>query len=277
MYNKIFELAKKPELYAPGNAKFWDDEHISKGMLESHLDPDWESATRRHEYVDKSVAWIASILPREQYPRLIDFGCGPGLYAERFHQKGYAVTGVDISPRSLQYATNSAAEKGYDITYIQHNYLTLKLEQTYDIAMIVNFDFGVLSDADRKIFLRNAYNSLRKGGRFIVDVFTPPHLSERNIHEYTKWGHHDSCFLCNKPHICLEATHIYPRNIYVSQTIMITEEDVRSIHIWERLFTKEEIIAELTEAGFTSVALYNDSDGTPYTHDTSSICAVATK
>ncbi|MGE5494383.1 MAG: methyltransferase domain-containing protein [Burkholderiales bacterium] len=30
-------------------------------------------------------------------PRLLDLGCGPGIYAELFAKKGFCVTGVDFS------------------------------------------------------------------------------------------------------------------------------------------------------------------------------------
>ena len=83
----------KPELYAPSTSAFWDDEHISKGMLEAHLDPNWEAASRKHEFIDESVKWIESIAPSSQYRELLDLGCGPGLYAERFSNIGYSVTG----------------------------------------------------------------------------------------------------------------------------------------------------------------------------------------
>ena len=37
MYEKILEFMKqKPSLYAPNMDKFWDDEHISKQMLDYH-------------------------------------------------------------------------------------------------------------------------------------------------------------------------------------------------------------------------------------------------
>lgn len=38
MYQRILDyLKEKPALYAPGTALFWNDSHISKGMLEAHL------------------------------------------------------------------------------------------------------------------------------------------------------------------------------------------------------------------------------------------------
>jgi hypothetical protein len=35
--NLLNELLEKPEPFAPGEALFWDDPHISKGMLEAHF------------------------------------------------------------------------------------------------------------------------------------------------------------------------------------------------------------------------------------------------
>ena len=94
MLEQLFSFMQRPRLYQPSTSKFWDDEHISKRMLESHLDPEWDAATRPHKFVDKSVDWIVSILPSKKYPKLIDLGCGPGIYAEKFYEKSYCVTGL---------------------------------------------------------------------------------------------------------------------------------------------------------------------------------------
>ena len=39
MYNTLSALLRKPKLYEKTQEKFWNDPHISKGMLEAHLDP----------------------------------------------------------------------------------------------------------------------------------------------------------------------------------------------------------------------------------------------
>lgn len=67
MFNEPRKHTIKPRLYTPSLNKFWDDEDISKGMLEAHLDPNWDAATRKPKWLDKF---------------LLDLGCGPGLYAE---------------------------------------------------------------------------------------------------------------------------------------------------------------------------------------------------
>ena len=71
MLNKLLNYASnKPKIYEPSTSKFWDDEHISKGMLEAHLNPEWDAATRNHQFITKSVEWIASIANPLQYPEL---------------------------------------------------------------------------------------------------------------------------------------------------------------------------------------------------------------
>lgn len=84
MLSKIEKYIEKPALYAPSTAAFWADSHISKGMLEAHLNKELDSATRNHSFVRRSAQWISELAPVSQYPRLLDLGCGPGIYAEQF-------------------------------------------------------------------------------------------------------------------------------------------------------------------------------------------------
>ena len=80
-------------------------------MLKAHLNENQESATRKLDFVKKSVAWINTVLPNHHYNNLLDLGCGPGIYAELFYQYGYQVTGIDLSKRSISYAQASAKQK----------------------------------------------------------------------------------------------------------------------------------------------------------------------
>ena len=53
MIDQLFRLLQKPVLWQRSAEPFWDDEHISKGMLEAHLNPDWEAASRKHSFIDR--------------------------------------------------------------------------------------------------------------------------------------------------------------------------------------------------------------------------------
>lgn len=97
MYHKLAALMTRPSLHQSSDCPFWDDDHISAQMLKAHLDPDRDAVSRTFSFMDQSAAWIAHIAPPETFPRLLDLGCGPGLYAQRFARLGYRVTGVDLS------------------------------------------------------------------------------------------------------------------------------------------------------------------------------------
>ena len=52
---KLMKASAKPRLFEPGEPKFWDDPHISKGMLEAHLNPNHDAASRMPGKIDSTV------------------------------------------------------------------------------------------------------------------------------------------------------------------------------------------------------------------------------
>ncbi len=122
MYNKLLSLTKKPILWQRSHELFWDDEHISKGMLEMHLDPNLELASRKHDTINKSVEWLVSVINANS--KILDLGCGPGLYSSRLSNLGYNVTAVDYSKRSIAYAKKHDAKT----SYVYQNYLDMTLK-----------------------------------------------------------------------------------------------------------------------------------------------------
>lgn len=89
----------------------------------------------------KSVEWIAQIAPSSTYRNILDLGCGPGLYAERYYKKGYNITGTDFSQRTIKYARKKARERNPEINYMDINY-----KNKFEIVILIYCDFGVLSN-----------------------------------------------------------------------------------------------------------------------------------
>ena len=50
--------------------------------------------------------------------RAVDLGCGAGVYAIWFAQKGFDVTGVDISPTAIGIAREKAAKAGVSCRFV---------------------------------------------------------------------------------------------------------------------------------------------------------------
>lgn len=69
-------------------------------MLEAHLNPNSDAASRKVAIIDKEVRHLLAVRVLKPRDRVLDLGCGPGLYAIRLSENGIKVTGIDISERS---------------------------------------------------------------------------------------------------------------------------------------------------------------------------------
>lgn len=170
MLEHVRMALKKPLLYAKSESAFWDDEYISKQMLKAHLNPELEGASRKLDFIERSVVWIKELVNPISYPMLLDIGCGPGIYAERFVKEGYQVTGIDFSRKSIDYARRNALLQGLNITYLFQDYLEMDLENNFDFVTMIYCDYGALSKSDRQVVMRNVYRHLKSGGKFLLDV-----------------------------------------------------------------------------------------------------------
>ncbi|WP_218139175.1 class I SAM-dependent methyltransferase [Propionibacterium cyclohexanicum] len=81
-------------------------------MLIQHLDPIAPLASRAHGFIDQSAEWLIGALALHPGSRVLDLGCGPGLYAHRLARHGIQVLGIDVSQRSLDHARHIATREG---------------------------------------------------------------------------------------------------------------------------------------------------------------------
>lgn len=92
-------LSNTLTLYQRGSHNLWTDTHIAQHMLKAHLDYTHDAASRNIRTIQRTVTWIDAV--SEGKRTLIDLGCGPGIYTQAFADRGYTVTGVDISAQFL--------------------------------------------------------------------------------------------------------------------------------------------------------------------------------
>lgn len=270
MFNTCNTYLKKPELYEKTRDKFWNDDHISKGMLEAHLDPTIEAASRKPEVIASSARWISTLLP--QGAKIIDIGCGPGLYTKQFSDLGLQVTGLDFSERSIAFAKENDSKS----QYVLMDYLEMSYENAFDMITLIWCDFGALIPKDRQNLLDRIYLALKPEGLFLLDVFTPKYNAERK--ENTSWEvFAQGGFWSSKPHVCLSAEYYYGENIGVGRTVIIEEEEILGYNIWNTCFTKESLFEEIQPHGLTAVDYYSNVEGKPNEESSKTLCAVFKK
>lgn len=271
MIDKLFELLQTPVLWQRSTEPFWDDEHISKGMLEAHLNPEWDAASRKHSYIDASVKWLAGIISAKG--TVLDLGCGPGLYARRFSDMGYDVTGIDYSRRSIAYAKSQDTKT----EYLYKNYLELDYIDMFDAVTLIYCDYAALTPDERETLVQRAYKALKPGGLFILDVFSEKKfINKTNKTSWTLFK--NGGFWSAEPHICLEATYLYENNtVAANQCVIIRNGEVKEYLIWDTVYTIQKLTDEVSPFGFKVKGVYDDVCGKPYTSEADTLCFVLEK
>jgi len=256
---KIILQSEKPKLYEKGMSFMWTDEHISKQLLNVHLNPEIDLGSRKKSTIEKTANWILKTQKEIGKLNILDLGCGPGLYTEIFAGKGHNVTGIDISKNSIEYANKSAEEKKLEITYINASYLEIDLDtDKYDLVVLIFTDLGVLMPGERDKLLKMIYRVLKKGGTFIFDV-----LKDKDIENKTSpktWEASNSGFWKNSPYLALSESFLYQEEkVILFQHIIIgTTGNIETYRFWTHLFSQNDVRKMLEPHNFSDIQFRED-------------------
>ncbi len=269
------QALQRPEPYTKSSHPFWDDEYIATQMLLHHLDPDHDAASRRPDTIFAEAEFIMGHTQLRAGMRMLDLGCGPGLYVQEFARSGAQIKGLDFSKNSIRYARENIQSKLANVEFIEGNYLTTPIAAGYDLITLIYFDFCALSPADQKQLLGNVHQGLAKDGYFVFDVLT----------DYTRTDVGEKITVCKQglwspdPYVEIYQAFVYqePRTEGFQYTILDEYGSIRSMRIFHRLFAPEEIRALLQECGFTIEERYQDLSGHPWREGSASMALFCRK
>ncbi len=119
----------------------------------------WNERYRQGAYADREHAspWLLACLPRAPKPkrrgRALDVACGAGRNALCLAERGYAVTGVDISGEALSRARRSARTRGVEVDWIERDLDTGPgAHGPFDLIVLVRYvDLALLEALCREL------------------------------------------------------------------------------------------------------------------------------
>lgn len=276
LMSKLIEGDKRPPLYEYTGELFWNDPHISKQMLAAHLNPEHDAASRNQQAIVKTVNHLFDSGIIKEGMRVLDLGCGPGLYSELIQAKGAMVVGIDGSENSIQYASERNERLGLGIEYHHMDFFEMPFENEFDVVLQIYGELNTFSPENRDRLLALIRKALKTDGVFVFDVTTRANRDQ----ERTKpsWYTDASGFWSGEPHLVLEQSFDYPEaSAWVDQYIILDTKGVKIIRNWFNDHDLASIKEVMQNNGFQILNYWSDLTGTTYSEDSLWIGVVAGK
>lgn len=264
-FSNLKGINERPSAFSVYTAsELWTDEHTSEQMLTFHLDGDVDVSSRRTCFIDESVSWMANRFNLSKSSKIIDFGCGPGLYTSRFAKLGAEVTGVDFSSRSIAYACEQATQEKLSITYIEENYLELQRQGKFDLVTMIMCDYCALAPAQRNAMLTKFRDLLSTEGRIVMDVFSLKAFeSKEEVSIYEK--NLMDGFWSAEPYFGFVTSFKYDKEkVSLDKYTIVEKNRQREVYNWLQYFSVESLHGELYAAGFEPEETLRDVAGHAY-------------
>lgn len=276
IFGELEKICERPmpfECYTA--ADLWTDEHTSEQMLKFHLNESVDISSRRVEFIDKSVEWIASHFNVNKETKIADFGCGPGLYAIRLAQKKASVTAIDFSLNSIEYARNAAKAEALSIDYICQNYFEYMTYKRFDIIMMIMCDFCALSPGQRRQILEKFRTLLRPGGSILFDVYTLNAFDSREETSMFEVNLLNGFWSKDKYYWFLNSFKYENEKVILDKYSIFEVNQSKIVYNWLQYFGEQDLKRELADCGLRVEDIYSDVAGNIYDPQGNEMAVVA--
>jgi SAM-dependent methyltransferase len=148
----------------------WDEPAFSRHFL--------RTATRSQQYTRREMAFLEQwgvLVPGQ---RILDLACGGGRHSLAMARHGAIVTGVDLGPAAIAMARRRAKRAGLAVEFVQADLRCLNYAAAFDAVTLIFGCFTEMPCSQAQDVLQRISRSLRPGGRFVLDVYSPRFFAE---------------------------------------------------------------------------------------------------
>jgi len=251
---------------------FFGDFYIEgDNSLEGYLQEKNQTLTER---TTTEVNGIIKLLNLQRHEKVLDIPCGYGRHTIELAKQKYEVLGCDINSTHLKKAKENTNSQNVHVNFKKLNMIDLSYKNEFDAVINMFYSFGFFEkDEENKKVLINFYNSLKKGGRFLMhtDVNIP-----RIINGKYKENEIRNLVDGKKLHIIDKYNH---KNKRIEGTWIIKQPNNKDIRrdYSVRVYTKDEFVSMCKEVGFSKINVYSDWEYSNYSEDSEDMMVVAIK
>lgn len=224
-------------------------------------------AHRDQTDAEQALNLVESTLHPAPEARVLDVGCGRGRHAIQLAQRGYRVTGIDLSEPSVQEARQSAAAHDVPAIFDVRDMRDPVCEACFEGVVNLFTTFGYFDDdAENQRALQAMRTALVPGGWLVQDFLNAPQVRASLVPEDEQTR--------NGVHIRQERWIADGR---IHKRITLTPEDGEAETYREsvRLFTRADLEAMYRAVGLRPTHAFGHYDGRPHTEESPRLILMA--
>ena len=141
-------------------------------------------ANRNEDEANKLADLIEQKIPNVDYSRIVDVGCGRGRHSITLAERGYHITGLDLSTHAIEKAKRITADRGLqNVEFIVQD-MRQPLSTRFDAALNLFTTFGYFIDNEQNEQVLESVNSmLKKNGLFLIDYLNSNRVEDELVPE----------------------------------------------------------------------------------------------
>jgi SAM-dependent methyltransferase len=224
------------------------------------------------ERTQRDVNGIVNLLALPQGSSILDLCCGHGRHAIPLAQRGYKVTGLDLSQVFLGEAEKEALAKGVHVDWLHGDMRNIPFENAFDTVINIFTAFGYLEnqDEDQQV-LKQVCKALKPNGLFLLEIIHreglirhfSPHMIEHYPEGLIVLEERDFDLLTSRTNV--KITMIYPHG------------ERKEYGHAARVYSLTELAQMMTMAGLQVKSYFGAWDGSKLTIDSFRLILLAQK
>lgn len=203
------------------------------------------------ELTVKEVDFMVPYFKLAAGSKVLDLMCGYGRHAIALAKKGIAVTAVDNLADYITEIKEAAAKAALPITAVQHDILSFKSDDQFDLAICMGNSLNFFNAADTITILKNVSAQLKQGGHLLINSWSIAEIAFKN-HTTKSWSTIDRFkFLTDSQFL------FHPARIDSTTIIICDDGTTETRQAVDYIFSINEIEAMLKEAGLALQEVYS--------------------
>lgn len=131
-------------------------------------------------FIDQLIQFLKPL----PHASMLDLACGKGRHAVHLNEKGFVVTGIDLSEQSIEHCKKF---ENHGLSFFVHDMRKLFRVNDFDVVFNLFTSFGYFeSETENKAAIKNACFALKPGGTLVIDFLNPSYVIRNLVPKETR-------------------------------------------------------------------------------------------